>query len=66
VTAYTVQECGCIALPEELQQKTGLYPGASFQFEVAEDGSSITLNAIQRTQPSDLKHGAVCGAQSPA
>jgi len=61
VTTYTVQECGCIALPEELQQKTGLYPGASFQFEVAEDGSSITLNAIQRTQPSDLKQGVVCG-----
>jgi hypothetical protein len=66
VTTFTVQECGCIALPEELQQKTGLYPGATFQFEVAEDGSSITLNAIQRTQPSDLNHGAVCGAQSPA
>ena len=58
-----VQECGCIALPEELQKKTGLYPGASFQFEVAEDGSSITLNAIRRTQPSDLKQGVVCGTQ---
>jgi len=63
VTTYAVQDCGCIALPEELQQKTGLYPGASFQFEVAEDGSSITLNAIQRTQPADLKYGAVCGTQ---
>jgi hypothetical protein len=63
MVTYAVQECGCIALPEELQQKTGLYPGASFQFEVAEDGSSITLASIHRTQPSHLKQGAVCGTQ---
>jgi hypothetical protein len=66
MVTYAVQECGCIALPEELQKKTGLYPGASFQFEVAEDGSSITLTSIQRAQPSNLNHGVVCGAQAPA
>jgi len=57
---YTVQECGCIALPEELQKKTGLYPGASFQYEVAEDGSRLALTAIQKAQAPDPKSGTVC------
>jgi hypothetical protein len=62
VTSYTVQDCGCIALPEELQEFTGLYPGAAFQFEAAEDGSSVTLTSIQRTHPAEPKSGATCGS----
>jgi bifunctional DNA-binding transcriptional regulator/antitoxin component of YhaV-PrlF toxin-antitoxin module len=61
VTTYTVQECGCIALPEELQRRTGLYPGAIFEFEVAEDGSRVTLASIQRTQSKEPASGAHCG-----
>src|SRR5258708_1753107 len=61
VTAYTVQDCGCIALPEELQERTGLYPGASFEFEAAEDGSSVTLTSIQRVpKPDEPPVGASC------
>ena len=29
-----VQKCGCIALPDDLQEQTGLYPGATFEIEV--------------------------------
>jgi hypothetical protein len=61
VTSYTVQDCGCIALPDELQKLTGLYPGAVFRFEVAEDGSSVTLTSIQRTHPAEPKLVAACG-----
>jgi len=61
VTTYTVQDCGCIALPEELQRRTGLYPGASFEFQTADDGSSVTLTSIQPTHPTGPAPGAVCG-----
>ena len=65
MTAGIVQECGCIALPEELRRRTGLYPGAVFQFQVAEDGASVTLNSIQRThqveRPVEPALGAHCG-----
>jgi hypothetical protein len=57
----TVQDCGCIALPAELQERTGLYPGASFQLDVAEDGFSVTLTSIQRSQSIKPFPGASCG-----
>jgi bifunctional DNA-binding transcriptional regulator/antitoxin component of YhaV-PrlF toxin-antitoxin module len=55
-----VQDCGCIALPAELQERTGLYPGATFQIDVAEDGSSVTLTSIQRSQSIKPVPGASC------
>jgi bifunctional DNA-binding transcriptional regulator/antitoxin component of YhaV-PrlF toxin-antitoxin module len=61
VITYRVQDCGCIALPEELQERTGLYPGASFELEAAEDGSSVTLTSIQRAPKLDEPSvGASC------
>jgi hypothetical protein len=60
VTTGTVQDCGCIALPEELQKETGLYLGALFQFVIAEDGSSVTLLSIQRGQIPEPVLGASC------
>jgi hypothetical protein len=59
----SVQDCGCIALPEELQQRTGLYPGATFRFEVAKDGSSVTLTSIQRSLSIEPATGASCGTK---
>jgi bifunctional DNA-binding transcriptional regulator/antitoxin component of YhaV-PrlF toxin-antitoxin module len=58
---YVVQDCGCIALPEEVQQQTGLRPGASFQIIVAEDGSSVTLNSIHPPLSSEIPSGTSCG-----
>jgi hypothetical protein len=63
VPTYKVQDCGCISLPEDLQKVTGLYPGASFQFQVAEDGSRVILTSIQRTHPTEPSQGVTCGLQ---
>jgi hypothetical protein len=53
----TVQGCGCIALPEELQEKTGHYPGATFEFRVAEDGAELILTFIERRSPQETAPG---------
>jgi hypothetical protein len=55
-----VQECGCIALPEELQAATGLYPGATFQIELTAEGTAVLLQPKQTTSPSELKPGTRC------
>jgi hypothetical protein len=57
----TVQECGCIALPEALQEKTGLYPGATFEIEVTTDGTALTLTPLKTCPPSNPKSGTKCG-----
>jgi hypothetical protein len=54
-TVGRVQDCGCIALPEELQAQTGLYPGATYELEMAEGGASILLRILEpgtRVAPS--------------
>jgi bifunctional DNA-binding transcriptional regulator/antitoxin component of YhaV-PrlF toxin-antitoxin module len=56
-----VQECGCIALPETIQQQTGLYPGATFEVEVTEEGDGLLLRPLEKRRPSDVKPGARCG-----
>jgi len=55
-----VQECGCIALPEELQAETGLYPGATYEIEVSSQGTGIILRPVDRQQSADLKPGTRC------
>jgi hypothetical protein len=61
MTTYKVQDCGCIALPEEVQQQTGLRPGASFQLAVAEDGRSVTLHSISPPLCFEIPSGTTCG-----
>jgi hypothetical protein len=56
----TVQECGCIALPESLQQQTGLYPGATYQIEVTPDGTGLLLLPLEARKPVDLNPGTRC------
>lgn len=56
-----VQECGCIALPEAIQEKTGLYPGATYEIEIATDGAALLLWPIEARQPTDPNPGAHCG-----
>jgi hypothetical protein len=55
-----VQECGCIALPEALQAKTGLYPGATFEIEVTQDGTELILTPLKRRPPGNPKPGTKC------
>jgi hypothetical protein len=56
-----IQECGCIALPESLQEKTGLYPGATYQIEVTPEGTGILLLPLEVSTPADLNPGTRCG-----
>ena len=56
-----VKECGCIALPEGVQEQTGLYPGATFDIEVTEEGMAILLRPLETRKPSEPNPGARCG-----
>ncbi len=56
-----VQECGCIALSEDLQKQTGLYPGATFEITVVPDGTGLLLQTLETQPPSDPKPGVQCG-----
>jgi hypothetical protein len=56
-----VQECGCIALPEFLQELTGLYAGATYEIEATQDGAAILLRPLDTVQPSDPEPGVGCG-----
>ncbi|MFY9855011.1 MAG: hypothetical protein WAK26_14145 [Terracidiphilus sp.] len=54
----TVQECGCIALPEELQATTGLYPGATYEIEISPDGAGLLLLPLETArQPEEIRPG---------
>jgi len=55
-----VQECGCIALPEEVQKQAGLYPGASYEMELTADGA-VVLWPVERAQLSEPRAGTCCG-----
>jgi hypothetical protein len=56
-----VQPCGCIALPEEFQAHTGLYPGATYTLEVAEAGAAVPLRTLLPAQQVEPGLGASCG-----
>ncbi len=55
-----VQDCGCIALPEDLQQKTGLYPGAIFDIDLDSDGHALLLRPLETREKSHINSGAQC------
>jgi hypothetical protein len=59
-----VQDCGCIALPEDLQQMTGLNPGATFELKLAPDGSALLLIPVETKSRSTLYPGVQCGPSS--
>jgi bifunctional DNA-binding transcriptional regulator/antitoxin component of YhaV-PrlF toxin-antitoxin module len=56
-----VQECGCIALPEDIQKQSGLYPGATYEIEITEDGAVVLLRPLQPSLPREPSIGASCG-----
>jgi hypothetical protein len=43
-----VQDCGCISLSESLQEQTGLFPGATYEIEVTEEGGALFLRPLER------------------
>ncbi len=56
-----VQECGCIALPESVREKTGLYPGATYQIELTPEGAGLLLTLLQTCKPVEPNPGSHCG-----
>ena len=64
MTTIKVQECGCIALPEEIVMKLSLYPGAMLNIVVAADGKTIQLTPLTplttTSRPSNPPEGMTC------
>jgi hypothetical protein len=61
MTTIKVQECGCIALPDEIVEQTSLYPGSTLTIAVAPDGKSIQLTPLTTTPPpSNPPEGVTC------
>lgn len=57
-----VQDCGCIALPEEVVEQARIYPGATLSITAAEDGGSIQIVPVERTaKPTAPAEHASCG-----
>ena len=56
-----VQDCGCLALSEDMQEQTGLFPGATFEKTVAPNGVGLLLKPLEIRPPSDPKPGVQCG-----
>lgn len=62
MTTIKVQDCGCIALPDEIVEQTSLYPGSTLDITVAADGRTIELTPLTTTQqPARPSEGANCG-----
>jgi bifunctional DNA-binding transcriptional regulator/antitoxin component of YhaV-PrlF toxin-antitoxin module len=57
-----VQECGCIALPEELQELTGLYPGATYEIELYAEGHGLVLVPLETRESAPPELGSKCGS----
>jgi hypothetical protein len=55
-----VEKCGCTALPEHVQQGTGLYPGATFRIEVAANGRTLHLQVLESKEPGPPDPGTHC------
>lgn len=60
VNTGRVQDCGCIALPEEFQEQTGLYPGATYRIELTANRQILLIPIAPQARP-DPKIGARCG-----
>jgi hypothetical protein len=57
----SVQDCGCIAIPEALQTAFHLGPGARFRIEAAGNGSHLLLIPLESSAAStDPRLGAAC------
>jgi hypothetical protein len=44
-SAIVVQDCGCIALPEEVAREIGMMPGKALAVSIDKGSRSITLTA---------------------
>jgi hypothetical protein len=62
MTALRVQDCGCISLPDDVIEKTSLFPGATFTANLAEDGRSVLITPLSIAQrPDSPRNNTSCG-----
>ena len=55
-----VQDCGCIALPEDIQEQTGLYPGATYRIELTSNRQILLIPISPQARP-EPQTGVRCG-----
>ncbi|HEY4357594.1 MAG TPA: hypothetical protein VGN16_17715 [Acidobacteriaceae bacterium] len=55
-----VQDCGCIALPEDVAASLGMTPGAELTLAVDPAKRSITLTALEVSGPVQTVPLAAC------
>jgi hypothetical protein len=61
MTTIKVQDCGCIALPDEIVEQTSFYPGSTLTIAIAPDGKTIQLTPLKNVpRPAKLSEGATC------
>jgi hypothetical protein len=61
MTTIKVQECGCIALPEEIVAQTLLYPGSTLSIAIAADGKTIQITPLTTApRPANSPEGTTC------
>ncbi len=66
MTVVKVQDCGCIALPEEVVAATGLNPGATLSIELTPDKDAILIKPIERTESQPPATGVQCNRKADA
>ena len=55
-----IQDCGCIAIPEEIAGALGMVPGARLMVDVDESSRSITLTAPLNAKTGSIPVLAAC------
>jgi hypothetical protein len=58
MTTIKVQECGCIALPDEIVEQASLYPGSTLTIAIAPDGKTIQLTPSPPRRDQRIHHKA--------
>jgi bifunctional DNA-binding transcriptional regulator/antitoxin component of YhaV-PrlF toxin-antitoxin module len=61
MTAVKVQDCGCIALPDEIVEQMGLYPGSVIDITASPNGEAMLLVPVKTVpRPDASGTGAAC------
>jgi hypothetical protein len=55
-----IQDCGCIAIPDQLANSLGMTPGTTLQLSVDEVSRSITLTAPLNAPTGSISILAAC------
>jgi hypothetical protein len=59
-SAIVMQDCGCIALPEEVASELGMMPGKALAVSIDKGSRSITLTAAADAQVGGIPNLTAC------